>query len=130
MAVIKRQKTKYPGVFFIDGKTPDGKPEKIYYIRYKKDGKAIEEKAGRQYKNDMTPAKAAGIRGERIQGKDLSKDGTPLIDCGQNIALTGLQVSLCTQTRTGTRNISNQSSDLKNPNSWLSWMWTGYGSSC
>jgi integrase len=72
MAVIKRQKTKYPGVFFIDGKTPDGKPEKIYYIRYKKDGKAIEEKAGRQYKNDMTPAKAAGIRGERIQGKDLS----------------------------------------------------------
>jgi integrase len=71
MAVVKRHKTKYPGVFFIDGKAPNGKPEKIYYIRYKKSGKAVEEKAGRHYQDDMTPAKAAGIRGERIQGKEL-----------------------------------------------------------
>ena len=72
MPAAKRSKTKYPGVFFIIGQTPNGKPEKIYYIRYRRNGKATEEKAGRQYQDDMTPAKAAGIRGERIQGKDLS----------------------------------------------------------
>lgn len=70
MASVKRHKTKYPGVYYIEGKSAQGnKTEKIYYIRYRKDGKSIEEKAGRQYQNDMTPARAAGIRGQRIEGK-------------------------------------------------------------
>ncbi len=69
----KRTKTKYPGVYFIEGQAASGKgSEKIYYILYRLNGKQIEEKAGRQYVDDMTPAKAAGIRGQRIEGKELS----------------------------------------------------------
>ena len=67
-----RFKTKYPGVFYINGTSSKEKPEKIYYIRYRKNGKMVEEKAGRQYQDDMTPAKASGIRSERIEGKKLS----------------------------------------------------------
>lgn len=64
----KRFKTKYAGVFYITGISAKGKPEKIYYIRYHKNGKMVEEKAGRQFQNDMTPAKASGIRSDRIEG--------------------------------------------------------------
>jgi integrase len=39
---------------------------------YRKDGKLIEEKAGRQHADNMTPAKAAGIRTRRMQGRELS----------------------------------------------------------
>jgi len=71
MPVQERYKTKYPGVFYIEGVFPaTGKPEKIYYIRYRKGGKAIEEKAGRQYQDDMTPAKAANMRAEKIKGHE------------------------------------------------------------
>jgi integrase len=70
MPVLKRIKTDYPGVFYIEGTAPaTGKPEKIFYIRYRKAGKMIEEKAGRQSQDDMTPARAARIRAERIGGK-------------------------------------------------------------
>ena len=67
----ERIKTKYPGVYYVevDGKTG---PERIYYIRYRKQGKVIEEKAGFQYADDMTEAKAAGIRADRMRGKDKS----------------------------------------------------------
>ncbi len=70
MPTLKRFKTNYPGVFYIEGASPTtGRPEKIYYIRYRKAGKLIEEKAGRQFQDDMTPARAARIRAERIGGK-------------------------------------------------------------
>ncbi len=69
MPIQKREKTKYPGVTFIDAQGASG-PEKIYYIRYRRQGKVIEEKAGRQYVDDMTPAKAAGIRAKRIDGEE------------------------------------------------------------
>ena len=59
MAAKKRHKTKYAGVFYLEGISATGKPEKIYYIRYRKQGKAIEEKAGRQYQDDMTPLSSA-----------------------------------------------------------------------
>lgn len=49
-----------------------GSSERIYYIMYRKGGKLIEEKAGRQYQDDMTPARASGLRAERIAGKKLS----------------------------------------------------------
>jgi integrase len=65
-----RHKTKYAGVYYIKGKGASG-PEKIYYIMYRRNGKLIEEKAGRQYQNDMTPAKASGIRTNRIEGVEL-----------------------------------------------------------
>jgi integrase len=67
---FKREKTNYPGVFYIEGTSPaTGKPEKIFYIRYRKAGKMTEEKAGRQFQDDMTPARAAGLRAERIGGR-------------------------------------------------------------
>jgi len=70
MPAQKRFKTKYAGVYYIEGTTiGSNKKEKIYYIMYRKDGKQIHEKAGRQYQDDMTPARAAGLRTERIEGK-------------------------------------------------------------
>jgi integrase len=68
MPAKKRFKTKYRGVYYIEGKAPDGRLELIYYIHYRKGGKLIEEKAGRQFKNDMTPARAARARTLRIHG--------------------------------------------------------------
>ncbi|MBM4274496.1 MAG: site-specific integrase [Deltaproteobacteria bacterium] len=73
MPILKRIKTNYPGVFYIEGTSTTGKPEKIFYIRYRKAGKMIEEKAGRQFQDDMTPARASRIRAERIEGKSLSR---------------------------------------------------------
>jgi len=64
-----RIKTKYPGVYYID----KGK-EKVFYIIYYLNGKKIEEKAGRQFADDMTAAKAAGIRAERTKGKEPSNN--------------------------------------------------------
>jgi len=72
MPAQKRHKTKYPGVYYIMGKAiGTNKDEKIYYIMYRINGKQIHEKAGRQFQNDMTPARAAGIRTKRIDGKQL-----------------------------------------------------------
>lgn len=70
----KRLKTKYAGVTFLEGRRSDGTVERIYYIRYRRDGKMIEEKAGRQYQDDMTPARAAGIRAKRIEGEQQSNE--------------------------------------------------------
>jgi len=73
MPAQKRYKTKYPGVYYIQGKAVGtNKTEKIYYIVYRKEGKQIDEKAGRQYQDDMTPARAAGLRAEKIEGKQPS----------------------------------------------------------
>jgi len=68
MPSLKRIRTNYPGVFYINGTSSGGKPERIYYIRYRKAGRMIEEKAGRQFQDDMTPARAANIRTKRIEG--------------------------------------------------------------
>ena len=73
MPAKKRYKTKYAGVYYIAssiGQTRE--PERIYYIHYRKDGKLIEEKAGRQYQDDMSPARASAMRTERMQGKQLT----------------------------------------------------------
>jgi integrase len=73
MPAKKRFKTNYPGVYYIEstiGQT--GKPEKIYYITYRRDGKLIEEKAGRQFQDAMTPARAASLRSEKMRGKQPS----------------------------------------------------------
>jgi integrase len=71
---MKRTKTNYPGVFFREAERIGGSgTEKVYYIVFKKNGKVIEEKVGRQFVDDMTPARANGIRAERIEGKRLSR---------------------------------------------------------
>lgn len=64
----ERIKTKYPGIYYIEVDSKLGK-ERIYYIRYRKQGKLIEEKAGFQFADDMTPAKANQIRTSRIKGE-------------------------------------------------------------
>ena len=70
----KRIKTTYPGVFYRESKRIGSKgTEKVFYIVFKKGGKVYEEKAGRQFVDDMTPARAAHIRAERIENKRLSR---------------------------------------------------------
>ena len=67
---MKRFRTDYPGVYYIMGISPaTGKEERIYYIRYRKNGKLVEDKAGRQIEDAMTPARAALKRSEKISGK-------------------------------------------------------------
>jgi integrase len=69
-----RHKTKYPGIFYRVGKRLDKKgTEKIYYVVIKKDGKVIEERVGRQYANQMTPAKASSKRLDIIEGRVQTK---------------------------------------------------------
>lgn len=79
----KRHKTKYPGVYYIYGRGfgKDTK-EKIYYILFRKNGLLIEEKAGCQFRDKMTPYRAARIRDQKIAGKlplnrDLQKSDPP-----------------------------------------------------
>lgn len=68
-----RFKTKYAGVTYCESTIGHlDKPERVYFITYRKNGKLIEEKAGRQYQDDMTPARASGIRTLRMEGKELS----------------------------------------------------------
>lgn len=69
-----RKKTNYPGVYYREAKRTGGKGvEKVYYVVFKREGRTIEEKVGRQFVDDMTPARAARIRGERIEGKRQSR---------------------------------------------------------
>lgn len=71
---MKRIKTEYPGVFYRDAIRIGGKgTERVFYIVFKKAGKVCEEKAGRQYADDMTPAKAARVRADRIEGRRESR---------------------------------------------------------
>jgi integrase len=71
---MKRHSTKYPGIFYREADRI-GRPgkEKVFYIVFKRDGKVFEEKVGRQYADDMTPAKAARIRSERIENRRPSR---------------------------------------------------------
>ena len=78
-AVPKNERHKasgYRGVYWIDGIDPaTSKQEKVYYIVYRnREGKLIEEKAGRQNKDDMTPSRASKIRARRIHGDELSNE--------------------------------------------------------
>ncbi len=65
----KRFKTSYPGVYFIEGKSlHNGKTDKIFNIRFRRDGKSIEEKAGRATQG-MTAARASLLRAAKMDGK-------------------------------------------------------------
>ena len=76
MASRKRQSVVgYAGVYFVEVPRSTGHGlEKVYYIRYRKQGKLIEEKVGGQYRDNMTAAKASSIRGLRMEGKDASNE--------------------------------------------------------
>jgi integrase len=65
-------KTKYDGVYTIEGTNAKGKAELIYYISYyAPDGRRRFEKAGRECKNDMTAYRAMLLRDKRIAGDEL-----------------------------------------------------------
>jgi integrase len=69
MPAQKRHKTKYAGVYYIEAQAAGArKAERIYYITYRRDGRQIHEKAGRQFRDDMTPARAAGLRAQKMEG--------------------------------------------------------------
>ncbi len=65
----KRYKTRYAGVYYIEVVGAQG-IERVYYIRYRRHGKMTEEKAGYQYRDDMTPARASKVRASRIDGEE------------------------------------------------------------
>ncbi|MBW1900461.1 MAG: PAS domain-containing protein [Deltaproteobacteria bacterium] len=74
MPRVDRINTSYRGVYYISGDAPAiGKKERIYYIRYRKNGRLFEELVGRQFQDAMTPVKAARIRSEIIQGSQPSR---------------------------------------------------------
>ncbi len=70
----KRIKTDYPGVFYREVNRIGGEgAERVYYVVFKKDGKVIEEKAGRQYADKMSPYKANQYRSQRIEQRRPSR---------------------------------------------------------
>jgi integrase len=74
MKDTKRHSTKYPGVSYrLVERIGGAGTEKMFYVRFKKDGELYEEKAGRQYADNMNPAKAARIRADRIEGRRKSR---------------------------------------------------------
>jgi len=78
---LKRIKTDKPGVFYRNGQRIGGPgQEKIFYVIFKKDGKVCEEKVGRQYADKMTPARAALIRSDFIEGRRKTKKEQKIID--------------------------------------------------
>lgn len=89
MPAFKRYKTDYPGVFFIEAEGQGNKKERIYYIRYRRNGKMVEEKAGRQHQDDMTPARAAGLRADRLRGKEPSNEEKRLAEKAEREAEKG-----------------------------------------
>ena len=62
-----RNSTKHSGVFFVEFASVD----QTFFIRYKKDRKLIEERAGRKSQG-WTAAKANRLRTERLAGKSES----------------------------------------------------------
>lgn len=75
MPAMKRHKTNYPGVYFVEGTDPgSGKPDRIFYIRYRQDGKLVEEKAGRRRQDRMTPLRASKLRAERMSGELTNRE--------------------------------------------------------
>lgn len=65
-----RIKAGYPGVYYYMQPRAGGSgTEKVFYIVFKQAGKVFEEPAGRQYRDNMTAAKASRIRADRIEGR-------------------------------------------------------------
>ncbi|MBC2733571.1 MAG: site-specific integrase [Desulfobacteraceae bacterium] len=61
----------YPGVYYRMSDRIGAKgQDRVYYVTFKRDGKLIEAKAGRQHKDQMTPAKANRYRSRLIDGKE------------------------------------------------------------
>jgi len=70
----ERISTNYVGVFYRERKRQGGPgTEKVYYAVFKRDGKVVEAIVRRQYRDNMTPAKANLKRGEMIEGRTATR---------------------------------------------------------
>ena len=77
MASRKRQAVVgYAGVYFVEVPRSTGHGmEKVYYVRYRKQGKLIEEKVGGQYRRTLRRGRQGrSDRGLRMEGKDASNE--------------------------------------------------------
>lgn len=75
MGYMPRYKTDRVGVYFRVGTRIGGAgDERIYYVTYKKGDKMVEVKAGRQFADQMTPAKAARFRSNLIEGREQTHE--------------------------------------------------------
>lgn len=66
----KRHSTQYPGVVWRWAQRANakrGQLERVYYVHFWRDGKKVEAKVGRQFSDDMTPARAASVRAQFIE---------------------------------------------------------------
>ncbi len=79
MPALKRTKTKFKGVHYLVGKKDkNGEYDKIFYIRYRLNGKLIEKRVGSQIKNGMSAEEASKIRLEKIGSDHHPKKKTIL----------------------------------------------------
>jgi len=71
-----RIKTDYRGVYYYEQPRVGGTgTEKVFYVVFKLAGKVHEEPAGRQFRDNMTAAKAARVRAALIEGnRELAKE--------------------------------------------------------
>lgn len=69
----KRYKTSYPGIFFRLVKRVGGKgDEKVFYAVWTESGRVREARIGLEFRDNMTPAKAAKIRGQFMEHERLT----------------------------------------------------------
>ena len=68
MSKLIKRKTNYPGVYYALKAGSNGRPERVYSICYRKEGKLVEEIAGGQFQDNMTAEEAAHLRNERLNG--------------------------------------------------------------
>jgi len=78
-----REKTTYPGVYSLEALGADGKPDKVFMLRYRKNGKQVEEKAG-YARQGMTAARANNIRAARINGEMSNAERRAALEAQKN----------------------------------------------
>ena len=64
----QRRRAKYPGVYYFLEIGANGRPERVYSICYRKEGKQVDEIAGGQFQDNMTPEGAGHLRMMRLNG--------------------------------------------------------------
>lgn len=112
MAGTARNKTKYPGVFYRLAKRPNGKgEEKIYYVVFKRQGKVVETKVGGEIRDDMTPARAAKLRADMVEGVRQTAQEKRVAEA--NTPTVSRLWELYRDTLTNTRSIATDTSNFK-----------------
>ncbi len=90
----KRVGTRYPGIFYrIAKRKGKAGTEKVFYAVYWEGSRKREVKVGREFADDMTPARAAGMRARLIENeikppqdrRGKRRRVLPSINCGRNI---------------------------------------------